>query len=112
LFEVISRLRSTDPDTASKLQQQIAGKLKGESLLKNQEATNLAINLLRIAHSPARRPDATSSKTELALLSEQEYRDLFEKTLSEALSYSVPPSNVYSTERDTAQNILNSLKSM
>src|SRR2546423_924853 len=88
LLEIINRLRSTDPESAARLAKQIAGKLQGESLLKNQEATNLAINLLRIAHSPARRPDATSSKTELALLSEQEYRDLFEKTLSEALSYS------------------------
>ena len=112
LLEIINRLRSTDPESAARLAKQIAGKLQGERLLTNQEATNLAINLLRIAHSPGGRTDASSAKTEIALLSEQEYRDLFEKTLSEALSYSVPPSNVYSAERDSAQNILNSLKSM
>src|SRR5256714_2315973 len=112
LVEIINRLRSSDPESAARLAKQIAGKLQGERLLKNQEATNLAINLLRIAHSTGGRTDASGSKAEIALLSEQEYRDLFEKTLSEALSYSVPPSNVYSIERDTAQNILNSLKSM
>jgi hypothetical protein len=112
LVEIINRLRTSDPESAARLAKQIAGKLQGERLLKSQEATNLAINLLRIAHSTGGRTDASPSKTEVALLSEQEYRDLFEKTLSEALSYSVPPSNVYSIERDTTQNILNSLKSM
>jgi len=112
LLEIINRLRSTDPESAARLAKQIAGKLQGERLLTNQEATNLAINLLRTAHSPGGRTDASSANTEIALLSEQEYRDLFEKTLSEALSYSVSPSNVHTTESNAAQNILNSLKSM
>ena len=112
LVEVINRLRSSDPESAARLAKEVAAKLQGERLLKSQEATNLAINLLRIAHSTGGRTDASPAKTEVPLLSEQEYRDLFEKTLSEALSYSVPPSNVYSIERDTTQNILNSLKSM
>jgi hypothetical protein len=51
-------------------------------------------------------------KTEASLLSEQEYRDLFEKTLNEALSYIAPPGNYYSPEKGSAQNILGSLKSM
>lgn len=112
LLEIINRLRGVDPESAVKLAKQIAGKLQGEKLLKNQEATNLAINLLRIAHSPTRRSRTPALETEFALLSEQEYRDLFEKTLAEAISYSAPPGNVYSAERDSAQNILNSLKSM
>lgn len=112
LLEVINRLRSTDPEAAVKLAKQIAAKLQGEKLLKNQEATNLALNLLRIAHSPTRRGRTPPSKTEIALLSEQEYRDLFEKILAEGLSYSPPSRTAYSPERDTAQNILNSLKSM
>lgn len=111
LLEIVGRLRTTDPESAAKLARQIAVKLQGEKLLKNQEATNLALNLLRLAHSTARRTQNPSSKTEIALLSEQEYRDLFEKTLAQGLSYPGRP-NVYSEEGDIAQNILNSLKEM
>lgn len=112
LLEIINKLRGVDPESAVKLAKLIAGKLQGEKLLKNQEAANLAMNLLRMAHAPSRRARTPPLKTEIALLSEQEYRDLFEKTLAEGLSYSAPVANVYSAERHTAQNILNSLKSI
>lgn len=112
LLEIVGRLRTTDPESAAKLARQIAVKLQGEKLLKNQEATNLALNLLRLAHSTARRPHNPSSKTEIALLSEQEYRDLFEKILAEGLSYSAGSGNLYSEEGNAAQNILTTLKPM
>jgi hypothetical protein len=112
LLEIINRLRTTDPDAAVRLAKQIAMKLQGEKLLRNQEATNLAINLLRTVQSPARRGRAATAKAEAALLTEQEYRDLYEKVLAEGLSYSAPAGSAYSLERDIAQNILNSLKSM
>jgi hypothetical protein len=112
LLEIINKLRSTDPESAAKLAKQISEKLQGEKLLKNQEATNLALNLLRMTHQPTRRGRTLPLKTDIALLSEQEYRELFEKILAEGLSYSPPPVNVYSPERETAQNILNSLKRM
>ncbi|HAF23728.1 MAG TPA: hypothetical protein DCK93_12615 [Blastocatellia bacterium] len=117
LIEIISRLRATEPELAAKLAKEIAAKLQGEKLLKNQEASNLAIMLLRVANSPVRKYQTSISasppaKTETTLLSEQEYKDLFEKTLAEALSYNAPPSNYYSPEKNSAQNILNSLRSM
>ncbi len=112
LFEIINKLRGTDPESAARLAKQIAAKLQGEKLLKNQEATSLALNLLTMAHSPTRRGRTSPLKTDTALLSEQEYRELFEKILAEGLSYSPPAVNVYSPERETAQNILNSLKRM
>lgn len=112
LLEVINRLRTTDAEAAAKLTRQIAAKLQSEKLLKNQEATNLALNLLRVAHTPARRGRTSTAKTETALLSEPEYRDLFEKVLTEGLSYSPPTVSGYSPEREAAQNILNTLKSM
>jgi hypothetical protein len=116
VVEIVNRLRTSDPELAAKLAKQIAAKLQGEKLLKNPEASNLAINLLRVAHSPARRyrpaADGAPPVKEIALLSEQEYKDLFEKTLAEALAYDAPLSNYYSPERNSAQNILNSLKSM
>lgn len=117
LVEIIARLRGPEPELAAKLAKQIAAKLQGENLLRNQEASNLAVSLLSMAHSPVRwfQPPGDSPpppKTQATLLSEQEYKDLFEKALTEALSYNAPPSNSYSPEKNSAQNILNTLKSM
>ncbi len=115
LIEIISRLRTTDPEAATKLAQDIASKLGTEKLLQNPAAANLAVNLLRLFRMPARRNQAAGGSapvTNIALLSEQEYQDLFRKTLAEGLSYSVPATNSSSPERNSAQNILNSLKFM
>ncbi|MGH9873697.1 MAG: hypothetical protein ACRD9S_14710 [Pyrinomonadaceae bacterium] len=117
LIELIFRLRSTDPELATQLAKEAVAKLMGENLLGNQEASQLAVNLLRLAHSPAwrnqRSPGAPAQqKSEAQLLSDQEYKDLFEKALSEALAYKVPAVNQYSTERNAAQNILSTLNSM
>jgi hypothetical protein len=117
LIDIVSRLRASEPELAAKLAKQIAAKLQVEKLLNNQEASNVAIGLLRLAHSPARTYQtsigaAPPPKPETTILSEQEYKDLFEKTLAEGFSYKAPPSNYYSPEKNSAQNILNSLKSM
>lgn len=117
LINIISNLRFSEPELAAKLTKQIAAKLQGERLLRNQEAANLAINLLQVARSPIQRYQSSMgaqppTKAETPLLSEQEYKDLFEKTLAEALSYKAPPSNAYSPERNSAHNILNNLQSM
>lgn len=107
LVETVARLRSTDPDLAAKLAKEIAAKLEGEKLLKNPAAAMLAVNLLRIARPQAR----GNPRSATPLLSDDEYRDLFEKTLSDGLSYTKPASTD-SAERNSAQNILNSLKPM
>jgi hypothetical protein len=115
LIDTIVRLRATDPESAVKLAKELAAKLQGEKLLENQEAANLAVSLLRIGRLAARRnqtPTTAAASPDMPLLSEQEYKDLFEKTLADGLSYSAAPSNVYSPERNAAQNILGSLKSM
>lgn len=117
LIELIARLRASEPELAAKLAKQVAAKLQGEKLLRNQEASSLAVSLLQMAHSPLRRlrnsPSATSpAKTDVPLLSEEEYKDLFEKTMNEALDYIQPPGNSYSPEKNSAQNILSALKSM
>ncbi len=111
LIDTLMRLRTADPDSATKLAKDIAAKLQDEKLLTNPEATNLAVNLLRFAHSPARRNQTANSGTaNTSLLSDQEFRDLLQKTLAEALSYKESVTNPYSAERNSAQNILNSLR--
>jgi hypothetical protein len=108
-------LRASDPESAVKLAQELAAKLQGEKLLENPEAANLAVNLLRVARTPSRRPPTpggASASSNTPLLFDEAYKDLFSKTLADGLSYSAPTTNVYSPERNAAQNILGSLKSM
>jgi len=113
LIDTLARLRTSDPDSATKLAQDVAAKLQNEKLLSNSEAANLAVNLLRIAHMRAgRNQNANSGKANVTLLSDQEFRDLFQKILAEGLSYKDSATNPYSVERNSAQNILNSLKGM
>lgn len=112
LLDLVNRLRSTDAEAAAKLARQMAAKLQGEKLLRNPEAANLALNLLQAANSPSRRGRTPPARSDVAILSEAESRDLFEKILAEGLSYSPPTVNVYSAERETAFSILNSLKAM
>ncbi len=113
LIDTLTRLRTSDPDSATKLAQDVAAKLQNEKLLSNSEAANLAVNLLRLAHMPAgRNQNANSGKANVTLLSDQEFRDLFQKILAEGLSYKDSATNPYSVERNSAQNILNSLKGM
>jgi hypothetical protein len=105
LVDTLNQLHASDPDSAVKLAGEITSKLQAENLLKNDMASNLAISLLRTAASNA---DATRPP----LLTEKQYRDLFSKALSVALSYTPPASNFYSAERNSAMNLLNSLKTM
>lgn len=117
LLDLVGRLRVNEPELAAKLARQIAAKLQEQKLLQNQEAANVAVNLLRLAHSPPRRYQGMRStppvgKTDSPLLSDQEYKDLFDKALNEALAYKPLAGGYYSQEKNSAQNILNSLKSM
>jgi hypothetical protein len=115
LTNVISGMRISDPLLAARLAKETAAKLQAEKLLPTPEAANLAINLLRLAHSPApkpAKPDITGPSPDLALLSETEYRDLFMKALSESLAFSPEVGSPYSTEMNSVRSILTSLKSM
>jgi hypothetical protein len=119
IIEIIARLRLTDPELAAQLAKDAVAKLMNEDLLKSQEASNLAVNLLRVSHAAVWRNQrslgaapAPPQKPELPLLSEQEYKDLFEKVLREALAYKIQRSSQYSPEWNAAQNMLSGLYSM
>ncbi|HSS20066.1 MAG TPA: hypothetical protein VLL54_08325 [Pyrinomonadaceae bacterium] len=118
LVEIVNRLRYRQPELASQLAKEITAKLMGENLLKNQDVANLALGLLRTAHGPIRNYQTTFSasdlppgKTNSVLLSEQDFRDLFEKAVNDGLSFTGSP-GLYTPERNTAQNILSALSSM
>jgi hypothetical protein len=113
--DTLMRLQASDPKVAAKLAVELADKLQATNLLKNQEAANVALNLLQIAKPAAtngQTPAANTGESKTGLLPEQKYRELFNKTLSAALSYSTPADGSYSTERSSAQNLLNTLKTL
>ncbi|MDX6574356.1 MAG: hypothetical protein QOE96_309 [Blastocatellia bacterium] len=113
LADTLNRLREKDPELAAKLAHDIAAKITNERLLKNPDAAYLAASFLRIVRSPAK-PQMGDGEgaANTSLISEDEFRDLFQKVLSEVLSYSPPAINSYTSERNIAQNLLSTLKQM
>lgn len=117
LVETINRLQGTDRAAAGQLAAAIADKLKNENILKNQEATQLVINLLQTARNSPRRSQGGEVQTpggnaRQPLLSDEQYNDLLAKTLSAAVAFKPSVTNPYSMERNNAQNILNSLRQL
>jgi hypothetical protein len=51
-LNVLERLRQKDPDSAKKLAGEIVGKLQGETLSSDREATGVAVSMLRSVLSP------------------------------------------------------------
>ncbi len=113
LAGVVSTLRPKNPEMAADLAGEIANKLLTDKLLKNPQAPNLLISLLSISESPRRNQSAgTNGSTPPRLLSEQQYRDLLQKALSEALAYKPPGYQGYYPERENAWSLLQGLRSM
>lgn len=113
LLTTLQQLRAKDPELAAKLAHDIAAKLMNERLLKNLEAAYLASSLLHVVRSPGRaRTGGGDEASNTSLISEDDYRDLFQKVLSEALSYSTPGLNAYTPERNVVQNLLSTIKQM
>jgi len=110
LLTMLQQLRAKDPELAAKLAHDIAAKLMNEPLLRNLEAAYLAGSFLYLARRT--QPGGGDGASNPSLVSEDEYRDLFQKVLSEALSYSMPGLNTYTPERNAAQNLLSNLKQL
>jgi hypothetical protein len=115
LSNVVSVLRTSHPAWAARVAKGAAAKLQDADLLSTPEAANLTVNLLRVARTPSPRnprPDGIAPLLDVPPLSDQEFRNLFAKTLATALAFSPEPGTPYSPEMNSARNILNSLKSM
>ena len=113
LISTVALLRQQNPEIASQFASEIASKLVNEKLLTKPEASSVAINLLRFSQGRPNRgsvisPDGNAPRT--AILREEQYRELLQKTVTEALSYSRPPSGAYTPERDAALNLLHGLR--
>ena len=112
LVGTVGLLRQKNPELASQLASEIASKLLNEKLLTQPEAASVAINLLRFGQPRLSRGSVLSPDTNIPrtpVLSDEQYRELLQKAVTEALSYSRPPSNSYTPERDAAMNLLHGL---
>ena len=117
LLNTVSVLRQQNPEMAAELANEIAGKVLQEKLLKNVDAANLAIGLLRSGMRPERRSVGSDqynwTQTRVpALIPEAQYRELLQKALSEALSFTPASPQVYSPEREAASNLLMGLRQL
>jgi len=106
LIDTLQQLRTREPELALQLSHDIAAKLANEDWLQHPEEANLAVSFLQ-----TNRPAGTSGAPP-SLVAESEYRDLFKKVITEALSYSAPYPNSYTPERNSVQILVNGLRSM
>jgi hypothetical protein len=113
LVDTLYRLRSREPELAAKLAHDMAAKLANAKLLKHPEAAYLTMSFLRFLRSGRRTlPGGGDEPPKTNLISDEEYRELLQNATSEALAYSLPGFNIYSPERNTAQNLVNTLKEL
>ncbi len=131
LLQAMHQLLNKDPELGRKLARDINAKLMEEKLLKNREAVEVALNLLRagpyftvyqsrVLVRTGSFQDVTTSiivpnsqpgseATQTPLLSVQERHDLLQKVLSEALTPAPANPNSWS-DRDVASYLLEGLK--
>jgi hypothetical protein len=112
LMATLSILSRKDPELAAELANDMADKILEEKLLKNHELANVAMNLILAGMRPERRASASNygHPKSGGLLTDAHYRDLLQKAMTEALSYSQGASQAYRPEQDAARNLLNGLQ--
>lgn len=110
----LRNLRQKYPDLAADFANEIVTKLLGEKLLKNRDAAALSMNMMGFCNEGPLRVRKAGGEIAKAdpLLSESTCRDLFQKAYQEVMSFTPPPQNTYSPERDAEWNILSGLRSV
>jgi len=112
LISTLGLLREKNAEMAAQFASEITSKLLNDKILSNPEAASLIMNLLRFHHntSGAAAPNGNTSQTQL--LTDDQYRELLQKAVNEALSYARPATGVYTPERDGALNLLYGLQQL
>jgi hypothetical protein len=116
IANTLSAMRQKSPELATQLANDIAGKLLQEKLLKRPDAVGLTVGLLhscRGKNSPIVDGfERRGAEQQERLISEELCRDLFQKALQDALSFTPPTSYVYTPEREAAWGLLNGLQQL
>jgi len=106
LIQTLNTLTAKDRDLGSKLARDIARKVEGQDFMKSPESAYLASSLLRIVRAtPAPAKQDGNGAQPARLLSDEEFRDLFLKIISELLSYSPNEQNMYTPEYALARSM-------
>lgn len=111
LISTVGLLKEKSPELAAQFASEIASKLINDQLLSKPDASSLLLNLLRFSQNPTQKNPDPNTNTQ-RLLSDQQYRELLQKAVTEALSFSRPPAGTYSPERDAALNLLYGLQQL
>jgi hypothetical protein len=109
LFQMLTQLRQSDQELANSLVKDMWSKIMEEKLIKNPGAAELAFNLIRNSPPSTKEPAANTNQNTSSLLSQQDYKALIQKVLSDALSVTKPAGG-FNQETSTAQMLLMSLK--
>jgi len=117
LVITVSQLAQTKPELAAELVHEMATKLLSEErLTNNSDAANLAVSLLYSNREPENavqiHVSSIAAPTRGGLLTEDEYKQLLQKSLDEILSYSQSTARMYSHSRPGILTLLNGLKSL
>ena len=112
LTNTLSELFRQDPESGAELANEITSKIVGEKLLGRHDASYLAAALIRFIPGSESNPESTNGAARPLILSEDRIRELVQKVLDEAVSYSPPSGQSYDPARDNAWNMLNALKSL
>ena len=110
LVSTVGLLRLKNPELAAQLAGEIASKLLNEKLLTNPEAASVAINLLRFGHQQNNGSVSSPDGPRVAILSDEQYRELLQKAVTEAMSYTRSSPGRYSPQNDAAMNLLYGLR--
>ncbi|HEX8494630.1 MAG TPA: hypothetical protein VF658_17420 [Pyrinomonadaceae bacterium] len=86
LINTLKQLQAKDPEAAAKLAGDIVTKLRSEKLTTNQEAANVAFNLLNLVFNSADESTNKDAKKAEPLLSQQGMRELMEINVNLALN--------------------------
>jgi hypothetical protein len=96
LSKVLSQLQAKDPETATKLSEQLAKKLQPEEILSKTEAVRLSLSLLRPGPRVEKKSvdgSQPSAGNPDQLLAESVYRDVMAATITAALRATPQPQN-------------------
>ncbi|HYV10554.1 MAG TPA: PPC domain-containing protein [Pyrinomonadaceae bacterium] len=111
LISTISLLKEKSPELAAQFASEIASKLLNDKLLSRPDAASVLLNLLRFDQNFMQRNPDPNANTQ-RLLSDEQYRELLQKAVTEAMSFSRPPAGTYSPERDAALTLLYGLQQL
>ena len=112
LIQTLSQLAVKDRDLACRLARDLAKKVEGEDFVKATPAAYLSFGLLQIVKNPLPPAKNGDNSQPAHLLTDDEFRELFLKIISEFMTYKTPEDNVYGADYSIMQSLARTLGQM